>query len=419
MDYTVLAMESLLDSQKVWQELKARKLVEESNFIIECMNTGYIANLEALEMVPVTESIISAIIAFFEKIAGLFREKAIERSKKYDEWLKEYQDELIARCKKANSLKLSPYWNGKWREDGNALASDIMTGFQNHENGKYNNYQFTSRYLANFKILTEGERSDLNDSLKQYFRFGLKQTETPEEIEMTGEALSSHIEDMIKFNLNYVTECPKIIDNIKTAIARGLDKITPPDGNNGGDSSKPTDVANSNNAQGTTDSIDASTWLDVEQRPIYESSLRILANYSTIFEENKPGNTPGDANRSPTSVRSAEEEDKSKQEASDYFSNVETFAKSAVTAYQTALEERYIVYTKIFLAISDSDIAPKFDKNGNYITKDKREKAKEDSDNKPEKNSTRQRISDTGRKVKGFLSRKDRHKRNNNESNNK
>lgn len=371
MDYCTYALESLLKDQKVQQIMEANHLLEESNFIYECMTSGYIT-LENIEFTPVTEAMLDSLIEFFNKIVDHFKAKAVERSKKYIPWLKEKGSEIKERAAKTGSLKLSPLWEGNWDKDATTIISAIRDGFNSYNAGKYDAYAFTRNILENSNILTEDGTAVLTDAFKQYYRYGVKRTTRLDDVTVNGAKLAELIDDILDYLINFDSKVLKNVTRINDELTKLLKTVKT---DKGEESQTP-----------TTDSLSPDTWLSIEQRPVSESMLNVLVNYKALTEaegdnkektedqkkEEDTGNVKQVEKVEDPNKSEGEKGDKSAKtdEASKYLDNVKTFAKFAVSAYQTVLDERYILYINICKTIGDaSGSGPKFDKNGNYVSK--------------------------------------------------
>ena len=385
-DYMRRASESLLETQKIYHLLEIHQMVEESEFIKESMDLGYIVLRESdsPEMIAVTESISEAIAAFFEKISEMFRKKAVSRKQKYGPWYAECAEQLKEKAKNAHTMDLKPFWKGEWNRDSKDLVMAVDKAYDNYENKKYDDYSFAKAFLANPKESITGENSKMKAELITYFRYHIKSADDPEPIKMTGEALSSIIDEMLKFNTEYSVGPTKSVDSVNTAIAKRLMKVDAP-----------------SSSSSTTESFTSNSWLSIEQRPVCESMLNTLANYTTITEADekpkagaKPNEDKAETTAQATKVEVSDDKAKPGQQTADgksgtkaddgamtYWKNIEKFFKLAVSSYQTAMDERFIMYNNVFLQIaSGSELAPKFDKDGKYIPIDQRKK---ESDQKP------------------------------------
>ena len=368
--------------------MEVNHLVEESNFIYECVSSGYIT-LENMPVSPVTEGVADALVEFFNKIISHFKAKAVERSKKYIPWLKERGDEIKARAANAGSLKLSPLWEGNWDSDGKNIVTAIRTAYDNYNSGNFTNYSFVKNFLDNEKILTEEGTTALTDSLKQYYRFGVKRSTALDDVTVNGAKLAELIDDMIDYLINFDSKVVGNVTKINDQITKSLKTIK--------DANGESMVSNTVKANAEVkdapvqDSFSSDTWLSIEQRPVSESMLTVLANYKVLTEaddksstDNKPATPepkeePGKENVKDVKVvekpddkaSEGEQKDSKNDEASKYLENVKVFSKFAVSAYQTVLDERYILYINVCKAIGDnSGKGPTFDKNGNYVSKE-------------------------------------------------
>lgn len=377
-DYTRYAMESLLETQKIYHVMELQQMAEESAFIQESLKLGYMVLKESNDasLVAVTESITDAIVAFFEKIADMFRKKAVARNNKYGAWYKECSAQIKEKTANAATIELMPLWKGTWERDASSLIMAVNKAYDNYDRKRYDDYTFARDFLSNpDEVIKNGDNVRLKDELKNYFRYHVKGVEEPTTIKMTGAALVDVIDDMLKFNMEYNVGPTKKVDQIQTAIAKRLNQVNPPTGQTA-----------------AKESFTAGTWLSIEQRPVSESMLNTLANYSSLLEaegdkktESQTSSTAdttkiqvaGDNNDNTNNKQDATAANKAEttenETANVYWKNIERFFKTAVTAYQTAMDERYIQYNNVFLHVTQgSEFAPKFDKNGKYIPIDER-----------------------------------------------
>ena len=377
MDYCTYALESLLKDQKVQQLMEANHLVEESNFICECLNNGYIS-LENMQFTPVNEGMADSLVEFFNKIISHFKTKSVERSKKYIPWLKDHRDEIKERASKTGSLKLSPLWEGNWDSDGKEIVNAIRTAYDNYGRGEYTNYSFTKKFLDSEKVLTDEGTAVLTDSFKQYYRYGIKRATRLDDVTVNGAKLAELIDGMIDYLINFDTKVVGNVTKINDQITRSLKTIK----DNSGESLV-SNTVKANADVPAKEGLSADTWLSIEQRPVSESMLTILANYKSLTEADEPKEKTADQKKEEDTgnVKQVEKVEDNKTDtgeektsgdsaAAKYLENVNTFARFAVSAYQTVLDERYILYINICKTIGDaSGKGPTFDKNGNYISK--------------------------------------------------
>lgn len=384
MDYCTLALESLLKDQKVQYALEVNNLVEESNFIYECVNSGYIS-LENLQITPVTEGVVDSMMEFIDKLFLRFKEASVKRANKYVPWLKECREEIKARAAKMESKSLSPLWKGKWREDGTEIVRAIRQAVTNYNGEKYDDYGFTKKFLKDSGTLTDSGSYTLTEYMKLYFRYGEQLTERPDNVTVTSSEMTRLIDDMFEYVINFGDIVVKSLENNNKNIQTELKKLKPKTGEV---------AADTNKVEANTESVSSDTWVSIEQRPISETILNTLPNYVSVFEETtevdkKKAEAEAKAlkdkqvqqNKDQGSVTSSNDADGDKpgDKASDepkpedksvgYIDNVNRFARLAIAAYQTTLDERYLLYINIFKDIGDaSGGGPKF-KDGKYISK--------------------------------------------------
>lgn len=380
MDYCTYALQSLLDDQRIKHLMEVNHMVEESNFIYECISTGYI-NLENMQITPITEGLADSLIEFFNNIVSHFKAKSVERSKKYIPWLKERGDEIKQRAAKTESLKLSPLWEGNWDSDGKAIINSIRTAYDNYANGSYDNYAFTKPFLDNEKLLTDGDTATLTDAFKQYYRYGVKRTTRLDDVTVNGEKMAQLIDSMLDYLINFDNKVVSNVTKINDEITKSLKRLKDENGESIVDNTVKANAEVKPEGEASKESFSPDLWLSIEQRPVSESMLNILANYKVLTEaektdDQKKAETTGDvkqvekvSNTQTDTAGNKEPTSGSDSAKSKYLNNIRVFSKFALSAYQTVLDERYILYINICKTIGDaSGKGPKFNKNGEYVS---------------------------------------------------
>lgn len=386
MDYTRMAMESNLQMLDMIQEYQMTTMIEESEYIRTCLECGFVVTMEASDKDGILATLRDAFRAFIDKITSIFRKKSVERAKKYKGWVSMYKSRLVTVADTIEPIELAPFWDGNYNEDAATLRKAINTAYTNAKAQKYD-YSFGKSFIKDVKDIQD-HAGTLPTHLKNYFKFGDIGLDAVEPRRITGSELAKKIPDMTNYVIDFDKISKDAIDMVQAALNKGLDSMP-----------KNKDVA----AEGLT----KYSVLEVEGKPVCESSLSTLINYESVFEARNTNNANSDkakeaekqkteqqknlddaglkSDKDVGDIKQKEEtksgdtgaDDATKQseetsknnEQVEYYKDLEYFFKLAITAFQTSLEDRYVQYVNIFLQLAKiANISPKFDsETGEWI----------------------------------------------------
>lgn len=371
MNYTNFALESSIESLRLMNQHRLVYLSLESEFILECIDCGVLSPVfEADKANGVFGRVKDAVKSFFEKVLNLFRIRSKQKADKYVPWVKANVDSIKERSQNM-TIELTPYWKSDWRDDIKQMTNVANKIFDNIKNSRFNDYSF-----SNGLVKIEGSVADtpnLKEKLIVRFSIGEKNKTTMEQVKVEKFGQTTMMEDMLKYILNYAAEIPNALAQLEKDITRKMDQVNP-----------------------KTITIKESNYFDIEQAPLCETDLVTLINYMEVITE---GNNPKDTNNdnkgtvdsdgektSDTSVKvnpdgedgkgTPEEnkndgkENESNEEKDNYISECEAFLKTMVTAFLTAAEKRFVVYTNTMVAIGGAQGNPTKDEDGNVEDKE-------------------------------------------------
>lgn len=371
MNYTNFALESSIESLRLMNQHRLVHLSLESEFILECIDCGVLSPVfEADKANGVFGRVKDAVKSFFEKVLNLFRIRSKQKADKYVPWVKANVDSIKERSQNM-TIELTPYWKSDWRDDIKQMTNVANKIFDNIKNSRFNDYSF-----SNGLVKIEGSVTDtpnLKEKLIVRFSVGEKNKTTMAQVKVEKFGQTTMMEDMLKYILNYAAEIPNALAQLEKDITRKMDQVNP-----------------------KTITIKESNYFDIEQAPLCETDLVTLINYMEVITE---GNNPKDTNNdnkgtvdsdgektSDTSVKvnpdgedgkgTPEEnkndgkENESNEEKDNYISECEAFLKTMVTAFLTAAEKRFVVYTNTMVAIGGAQGNPTKDEDGNVEDKE-------------------------------------------------
>ena len=387
-DYTRYAiMESMEELQKI-QKHDVTQMMLESEFLQTCYETKMVDVMEATKD-DLFAGLIVSTQRFFEKITGFFRNKSIQSFKKQfnDNSIKLIRSNIEAikkDCLKLDTQKLTPYWDGNYKTDPAEFGKMMGTVTANINGGKYTDYSFATKFISNTKMV-EDQDTNLSGYLKNYFRYGDNNLDSPKSITMTGKEFVGKLDDIISFVEKYPTEISGYPGKMSDSYNKNFRRLKLPDGKtvnlaeaereadkeeNGtpATNEKPTETKQESN---TTESvtITPNTYFSVEGKYACETMLPLYFGYPITEGENDNKDKDGEVNpnkqkdgSAATDVSSVDKdingnpnEDKKADTtatAKSYFEDCNHFFKLALAAYQTATEERFVVYCKLLKLVA-------------------------------------------------------------------
>lgn len=357
-DYTEAALEDMILTQSSYTDIMEARYALERDFVTRCLEAGAIQDvMEAGSLSHGYQTVKAALIKFIDKIIAMVREKVVSFNQKYVPWLKDVgEDKLKEKAKTVNSITTAPYYDG---DDLSGDLRDIVSAINDASgNTDKNDLSYMKKFVDGFNTQQnyDDARADLSGYLKNYFRFHKKNAKSVKKVELSGKDLESKVPTMFKYIMQYEKNV-KSLDNLKKTLESSLksmedDKV-----------------------------MDSLLYLQSENRHSINTDLALLEGYQVLLEadnDDKAGtvvNDKGEA-ESPTKIETSEQKEKEEAKkngetptsSSKYTSTFRNFFQLTISAYITAMEERYINYIDILSQLAGG--RPKIDKNGKYIPKE-------------------------------------------------
>ena len=381
-DYTRYAiMESMEELQKI-QKHDVTQMMLESEFLQTCYETKMVDVMEATKD-DLFAGLIVSTQKFFEKITGFFRNKSIQSFKKQfnDNSIKLIRNNIEAikkDCLKLDTQKLTPYWDGNYKTDPGEFGKMVGMVTANINSGKYTDYNFATKFISNTKMV-EDQDTNLSGYLKNYFRYGDNNLDSPKSITMTGKEFVGKLDDIISFVEKYPTEISGYPGKMSDFYNKHLRRLKLPDGKTVNLAEAEREADKKDLAEVTADAIKGNTesvtitpntYFSVEGKYACETMLPLYFGYPVTEGENDNKTKDGEVNPnkqkdgSPTTdVSSVDKDingnpnedkkaDTTTNTAKSYFEDCNHFFKLALAAYQTATEERFVVYCKLLKLVA-------------------------------------------------------------------
>ena len=384
-DYTRYAIMESMEELKMVQKHDVTQMILESEFLQACYESKMVDVMEATKD-DLFAGLIVSTQKFFDKITGFFRSKSIQSFKKTfnDNSIKLIRNNIEAIKKDALKLdaqKVTPYWSGNYATDPGDFNKMMATVVANINSGKFTDYSFATKFIRDVKMV-ENQDTELSTYLKNYFRYGDNNLDSPKTVTLTGKELVSHLDDMISFVEKYPTEIAAYPGKMSDSYDKNFRRLKLPDGKNVNlaeaerkakqeenapataekptDQNKPEEAGTSESLELVNVSITPDTYFMVEGKYACETMLPFYYGYPVTEADQKK---PGEKEVSPTAVTNAddnaavngnpnEEKKPDTPDASGYFQDANHFFKLALAAYQTATEERFVVYCKLLKLVA-------------------------------------------------------------------
>lgn len=424
MDYTRLAMLEALKNLDEQTSQEIREMMNESKFLQECYENHSIAVMEATND-DVFHSIIVAFQKFCSKLGSKFRAASIKRFYKNfdDESFKNIRanmEKIKSNCLKLDVQKTTPLWNADYRKDSDNLRKALNQAFDNVSSGKFDDYSFASTFVSDTN-LAKKKNTDVTNYLKNYFRYGKNNLEQPQSVTITGKELVDKLDSIIKFMEKYNTDIASLPGKVSDNLNSRLKEIKIFDGSGEGKSVSGATPNEINDAKKEGDdkagpvqdwvNITPTTYLKVEQKMVCETMLPLFMGYNTLLEKTEDGNTANDKNndsgkdkgktvdnsvtkddvkvtqgiqdKDPNKANDNKEDKNSKSSnaGKEYLDEVVFFFESAISAYSTSLEERFVAYASILRKVA-SDYMKKDDNEGDNTNNNGKDNAVKKAKNK-------------------------------------
>ena len=377
-----ISIESLFNYEQgpVLEEITLRNMCREAIWYANAME----GNIDdSIVMEGFFGNLAEGVKKLIAKIVGIFKKKAKDSNKKYKDWLA--ADGVIDSIKenaKTKTLKVPNLWGGDYKKQLTEI-SNAMNQLATAPTDS-SKCPFSATFTKDSDIekieqyKTNGK--NLDNILQNYFRCGKPGLDQMEPYTLAGTELEGKIDEMIEYIRNYDSFAQNTVD----LDARAANLKIPV-------------------AEATT--IGWDTFLNIENRPVFETDLSILlqhmayamegdagdnkqadAGNTPAKEANKIGNTAKDANKTnnikvedvtgedPKNPAGNQDENKSANEKlKHYYEFCCSFIRKATAAYLTVYEERRLKYVDILAACAGEKHKPNF-KDGKYVPVDLQEK---------------------------------------------
>lgn len=409
MDYTVMALESSLETLKMIQQYEVTTMREEAAFIETCLESGFITVMEAEQKEGIVKRMVNACKEFLNRILTAFKTRSVESCERYLGWITANREVFKKRAAKQSPIKLMPLWKGEWEQDSATVISALQKAYNNYANKKYDDYSWC-KTLVNDEELVKNQDSNLPEYLKNKFRYNEIGKLQMEPVRITGGELAELVDEMVDYLIKYKDGPSKHADNIQKTYNRRLDTLKEPTGavpttSETSEAPKTTEVTQSNE----------NAFVRLYGKPVCETELVNMINYSVVYEkvddknEEKPPaindknakegekveqthdvvktgdkETQDESDKEKDAVSGTNnetnkvEKDKS-EDAVNYLKDCDHFFKLCITAYITAAEERFKSYVNVMLTIGDeTGKPPKVDKDGKYKSQENPTKVSKD-----------------------------------------
>lgn len=395
-DYVQSAYEMMIDDGPVVETTCLHNMCAEATWMDQMIMNGE----SSVVMEGFFANIKQALVNFFHKIVGLFKDKGQVLANKYAPWLADdgVIDEIKANAPKA-SFNLLDYWSVDPDAQMNDLKSLVTKAME--EPKSPDTCDLAKDYLGETNIAKirdfKKNGRDMTNILKNYFISGKPGVDKLETVTLAGSQLTGKIDDIVKYVVNYDKFTEKMVD--LDAAAKNL------------------------KVQESTD-FNLDTYLMIENRRVIDSDLAILLEAGAPaggVNNPKPGTGNAAANKANANARNTtqnatqvtanntdknatgetgEPEETNDAANKEYFNFTVDFVKKAVSAYLSVCENRLITYVNLLKALTGPEHKPVFNNNKYVPIKDRQAKTQEDTgveDNNAEGN--------TGNKKGGRLSR--------------
>lgn len=348
----------LFETKQIWMEYYREHIIEltdQSRNILTAIETG-----NSVE--PVTEgalrTLIDKIKEILNRIIDLFRGKMDLRNEQYGPWI---NDREVANSIKNSlddfnqPLSMVPFWDGNDQADFQKLSSMLNTVNQNLQKLDDPTWFDAINAFTDASSIDDIKERDYEEELRNYFRNGDKSGKKIEPVTLDEKNIDNVIPKMINYCQNFKSTINKI----------------------GGLESR----VNALDVEETTE------WLDVEHRPVMESSishiLNGVINSKPKYVSEANDDTANDTKtENPTRVQIIQDKEQKagKETEQDAKNSINSktrssnddmnfalrYTQSVVREYCRVCEERYSVYIKTLLRICPMEVYPMFE-NGKYI----------------------------------------------------
>lgn len=335
MDYTVIAMESLLSDSPLMLNLELTRMVAESEFIISSMENGEIGEfVQEATAKETVQKIINALTEFINKLISMFRKKTVEKYKKYIGWVKTNEAKIKEKAV-TSSITLAPYWEGNYKTGSSEMKTLISDAFKVPY--KDDDLTFASKLLPSIKTAEDlNDSAKITNALKNKFRFNKDESDNGKikKVTLAGNELLSKVGYMIEYVVNY------------EKVGQGLSSL----------STQWVDSSRKFNSVNESLELSKDMFLLVENTSIMSSDLCILPGFDNLPVTEKDENSNNDSltgvennnsgNNNSNDNGGGNGNNNGGQSSTKRYNMVDRFVKLAFSSYLTACEERFIVYIK-------------------------------------------------------------------------
>lgn len=398
-DYTRYAIMESMEELKMIQKYEVTQMMLESEFLQACYEIKMVDVMEATK-----DNLFAGLIVstqkFFDKITQFFRSKSIQSFKKQfnDNSIKMIRNNIASIKKDALKLdaqKLTPYWDGNYSTDPGDFNKMMATVVANINSGKFTDYGFASKFINDVKMVEEQD-TNLSGYLKNYFRYGDNNLDSPKSITITGKELVNHLDDIISYVEKYPTEIAALPGKMSDSYNKNFRRLKLPDTGKTVNlaeaereakkeestpataektAEKPAEQKqeaspNTESMELVNVNITPDTYFMVEGKYARETMLPFYYGYpvteqtptkpagqddQTVKNQQEDGKPVTAVTNADSDTTGNPDEDKKEDPANDaknYFQDANHFFKLALAAYQTATEERFVVYCKLLKLVA-------------------------------------------------------------------
>lgn len=355
MDYTQIAMESILTENSIYRKEQLGQMVNEANFFLASLESGVIEGNYVQEgaLADTSKKLLEELQRFLNNTIDVFLRKQAEWYLKYSGPIWNERDKILEKAK-TGSLDLAPYWKGDYDKDLSLVQSCINKGFEtSYTEG---DLSFAKMVLKTIEKPADLDNPNLQNILKNKFRFGVEEPDNKNIKKLT--VKENELVNIVSKMIDYVaTDYKKIADSLKSLKATWMQSAK-----------ALRDQVEESGLILTKDTVSL-----LEQCFLWETDLSLLEGFSalpdTILEgtEDNAGGNDKPAGAAPSSEKKEDDsslktvENNVKEEEKKQIENgekpapkgpgnrynmVNQFTRRVFTAYSTSLEERFILYVK-------------------------------------------------------------------------
>lgn len=381
-DYTDIIFEELISQLPEEERLMRKRLVNESNYILSCLEEGKILEYVDEATSEKFKKAQEALKSLLEKLHAKFMAASVKFYESYIDGVTKHADEIIEKAKK-ETRNMAPYNAVNPSSGMTELTGLYASAFE----PKYTDgdIKFISTILPSVKDLDTYKKmgnDEIRTRLKNHFRFGKDESDTSKISKNTFKEaeLASLVSGTI---IPYVKGYKAFAEKVK-ANAKGWQ-------------TNANEFTQAN--MESVGNIAKDTYFLIEDTNLYNTDLSLLEGFAAIpdtlleadentsqpsgqdskaAEQKKEGekdvksidnpDKPKDDNKSPNEQK---QENTKKQGADERYTLADTFCQLAYGSYLFACEERFVVYTRMLQDIYGGSL-----KSGDEKKEEKKEENK-------------------------------------------